>query len=192
MNLEYNLNMRFNQSQLKTKRITIKDKIFLVHENENTQHNIVKKQNINIFMDASIMSLGRIASIIANIINNKYDVDISGHNKHTYRIILFNCDKYILTGNKSATKTYYKYTGYAGGLKEIKFDTLYDKNPRTAFEQVISRMLNKNRTRQTRLNNISYFPGEAPANIKANNNPIQTTVDRIINEWLSKRSQNAN
>lgn len=180
--------MKSADSKLRVKKININDKMILIHENEPTKH-IVKKHHGVVFFDLSKMSIGRIASEIANVVSNKYDYDYSFHHKHTYKIVLFNCNNFILTGNKLTDREYLKYTGYPGGQRSINPIDLYNKNPRTYFEKVLGRMLNKNKSRQDILNKIQYFPGEVDAKtllMKDDNFIIQKTVDAKMNAYLNK------
>lgn len=180
--------MKSSQSRLKKKHISVDEQKYLVRENEITSHLKNRETNHIVCFNIASMPLGRIASLVANVLNNKYDINRSSHEKFRYKIVLYNCDQFILTGNKMSDKVYTKYTGYPGGQRQMKFVDIFNKNIRTAFELVIKRMLNENRSRQSTLNNISYIDGELSENLQKNQNVIQTTVNKIIAEWQSKRS----
>jgi large subunit ribosomal protein L13 len=59
------------------------------------------------------------AVIIANILRGKHKPTFTPHVDCGDHVVVINADKVRLTGNKLKSKTYYKHTGYAGGLKEV-------------------------------------------------------------------------
>ena len=56
--------------------------------------------------------------------------------------IVVNVDKVAFTGNKRDEKTYYKHTGYAGGIKAITADKVLDgRFPERVLEKAVERMI---------------------------------------------------
>ena len=96
-------------------------------------------------VDASGLTLGRLASEVAKILRGK--------NKPTYTpfadtgdfVIVINASKLVLTGNKLDQKFYRYHTGYMGGMKETSYRKLMDTKPEKAFELAIKGMLPKMR-----------------------------------------------
>jgi large subunit ribosomal protein L13 len=60
-------------------------------------------------------------------------------------IIVTNCDKVVLTGNKMEQKVYDTYSGYPGGRKEELAKDLLKRRPEVVIERAIKGMLPKNR-----------------------------------------------
>jgi len=57
-------------------------------------------------------------------------------------IIVINCEKVVLTGNKRTQKTYYWHTGYPGGIKERKADKILDgRFPDRVIRKAVERMI---------------------------------------------------
>ena len=56
-------------------------------------------------------------------------------------VIIINCGKAVLTGNKAQKKFYRWHTGWLGGLKEIKYADLMDTNPEKAMMLAVKGML---------------------------------------------------
>jgi large subunit ribosomal protein L13 len=57
-------------------------------------------------------------------------------------VIIINCEKIRLTGNKRTQKTYYWHTGYPGGIKERKADKILDgRFPDRVIKKAIERMI---------------------------------------------------
>jgi len=56
-------------------------------------------------------------------------------------------------------KTYYRHTGYLGGLKEISMEKLLTKKPTKTLELAIRGMLPKNKLRKSMVSRLKLFSG---------------------------------
>ena len=70
-------------------------------------------------IDADGLVVGRVATIIANILRGKHKPSYTPHVDCGDNVIVINADKVRFTGRKLGQKVYYKHTGYAGGIKSI-------------------------------------------------------------------------
>lgn len=110
-------------------------------------------------IDAEGKTLGRIASDIA--------VRLMGKDKPTYtahvvcgdKVIVTNCAKIKVTGNKMTDKMYYSHSGYPGGLKEINLKDLMVKDPTAAVRHAVKGMLPKNKLQAEMLKNLKLYAG---------------------------------
>ena len=59
-------------------------------------------------------------------------------------VIVINCAKAVLTGNKLENKYYRWHTGYIGGLKEVQYSKLMSEKPEKAMQLAIEGMLPNN------------------------------------------------
>ena len=59
-------------------------------------------------------------------------------------VIIINADKIKVTGTKAATKTYYRHSGFPGGLKQETFTEAMTKHPERVIEHAVKGMLPKN------------------------------------------------
>ena len=75
-------------------------------------------------------------------------------------VVVTNCDKFKVTGNKLTGKIYYRHTGYLGGLREISLEDLLEKKPTRALELAVSGMLPKNKLRKHMLERLKLFTGD--------------------------------
>lgn len=69
-------------------------------------------------------------------------------------VIIINCGKAVLTGNKLQNKKWYRHTGWIGGLKEVGYDNLMANRPEKAMELAVYGMIPNNtigRAARTRL-----------------------------------------
>ncbi|MBQ9300013.1 MAG: 50S ribosomal protein L13 [Clostridia bacterium] len=94
-------------------------------------------------VDADGMVLGRLATQVANILRGKTKPIYTPHVDTGDYVIIINADKAILTGKKLDQKIYYHHSGYAGGLKEIKYRNLMAEKPEFAVRHAIVGMLPK-------------------------------------------------
>ena len=92
-------------------------------------------------IDAAGKSLGRIAVQAANLLRGKHKPIFVPHVDCGDHVIVLNCDKAVLTGNKLTQKYRYRYTGYVGNLKSIRYDELMEKNPEKAMFYAVKGMV---------------------------------------------------
>ena len=96
-------------------------------------------------LDAEGKVLGRLAVEAARILRGKHKPIFTPHVDTGDFVIVINADKIVLTGNKLAQKKYRRHSGYPGGLKEVKYETLMKTRPELAVEKAIKGMLPHNR-----------------------------------------------
>ena len=93
-------------------------------------------------IDADGLVLGRLASIIANRLRGKHKAIYTPHMDCGDHVIVINADKIVLTGNKRRDKTYYRHTGYPGGIKSTTADKiLTGAHPQRVVEKAVERMV---------------------------------------------------
>ena len=95
-------------------------------------------------LDAAGKPLGRTAVIAANLLRGKHKVDFTPNVDCGDNVIIINTDKAILTGNKLDQKSYYRVSGWIGGLKETKARVMMDTRSDYAMELAVKGMLPKN------------------------------------------------
>lgn len=110
-------------------------------------------------VDAEGMTLGRLSTTIATIIRGKNKVDFASHMDNGDYVIVLNCDKFAVTGNKMKDKMYHRHTGYLGGLISTPLDKLLVKKPTRALEAAVSGMLPKNKLRKDMMARLKLFTG---------------------------------
>ena len=95
-------------------------------------------------IDAAGKPLGRTAVIAANLLRGKHKVDFTPNVDCGDYVIIINTDKAVLTGKKLDQKTYYRVSGWIGGLKETKARTMMENRSDYAMELAVKGMLPKN------------------------------------------------
>ena len=92
-------------------------------------------------LDAAGKPLGRVAAEAAKLLRGKHKVTYTPHVDCGDHVIIINCEKAVLTGNKLENKYYHRHTGYIGHLKSVRYDTLMEKNPTKAMELAVKGMI---------------------------------------------------
>ncbi|HPS20691.1 MAG TPA: 50S ribosomal protein L13 [Candidatus Omnitrophota bacterium] len=94
-------------------------------------------------VDVKDMVVGRASCQIAKYLMGKNDPSYVHHVDSGAGVIVLNCDKIRITGNKANSKMYKFYSGYPDGLKEINFKDMMKKNPKYIIEHAVKGMLPK-------------------------------------------------
>jgi large subunit ribosomal protein L13 len=94
-------------------------------------------------VDAEGKTLGRLATEIASRLRGKHKPEFTPHADTGDYIIVVNCEKIVVTGNKAKGKIYYSHTGYIGGIKSISFEQLIEKAPERVIQSAVKGMLPK-------------------------------------------------
>ena len=70
-------------------------------------------------VDATDMTLGRLASEVAKVLRGKNKPIFTPHMDTGDYVIIVNAEKVKVTGKKMDQKVYYHHSGFVGGMKEI-------------------------------------------------------------------------
>ncbi len=112
-------------------------------------------------VDAEGQVLGRLASRIATVLTGKDKptyapfVDVGDH------VIVLNAAKVVLTGRKEEDKTYYRHSGYPGGIRGFKAAQVRSKHPERLIEAAVRGMLPKNRLGRAQYKKLKVYRGGA-------------------------------
>lgn len=105
-------------------------------------------------LDAAGKPLGRVAAQAAVLLRGKHKPEYTPHVDCGDHVIIINCSKAILTGNKLQQKVWYRHSGWPGGLKAVKYSTLMSTRPEKAMQLAVNGMIPNNtigRAARTRL-----------------------------------------
>lgn len=109
-------------------------------------------------IDASDISLGRTASVVAGMLRGKHKSNFTPHVDCGDNVVVINADKIKLTGDKWSQKKYISHSGYPGGQKIITADKLHKKNNIKLVENAVKGMLPKNKLGAELFRNLKVFP----------------------------------
>jgi large subunit ribosomal protein L13 len=74
-------------------------------------------------------------------------------------VIVVNAKDVVLTGNKLQQKFYYRHSGYPGGIKKVRYDSLLRQKPELVFQLAVKRMLPANRLGRAMLKKLKVYAG---------------------------------
>ena len=94
-------------------------------------------------VDATDKVLGRLAAEIARRLRGKHKPEFTPHVDTGDFIVVVNAAQLRVTGNKAEDKTYYRHSGYPGGITETNFDKMQSRFPGRALEKAVKGMLPK-------------------------------------------------
>lgn len=123
---------------------------------------VAKLENVKrdwYLVDAQDLVLGRLASVVANVLRGKNKAVFSPSVDTGDFVIVVNAEKIALTGRKLADKTYYSHTGFPGGLKEITAGKLLEKKPEDVIKKAVKGMLPKNKLSRHMLKKLKIYAG---------------------------------
>ncbi len=94
-------------------------------------------------VDATNMTLGRLASEVAKVLRGKNKAIFTPHIDTGDYVIVVNADKVKVTGKKLDQKVYYHHSDYVGGMKETTLREMMAKKPEKVVELAVKGMLPK-------------------------------------------------
>lgn len=108
-------------------------------------------------IDATGMTLGRLATQIATVLKGKHKPIYSPHMDTGDFVIVVNAHKVRVTGRKLDQKFYYRHSGYPGGLKEISLRDQLDRHPDRVIRFAVRGMLPKNRLGRQMIKKLKVY-----------------------------------
>lgn len=136
----------------------------------------LKKEDVKrdwYIIDAKGKNLGRLASVIANVLRGKHkpyfqpDVDCGDY------VIVLNADKFTVTGKKLTDKEYKFHTNTPGGLKVRSLEWMIQNRPTRALELAVERMLPKNKLQKRYMKRLKLYTGETHEHQAQNPKPLE-------------------
>ncbi len=94
-------------------------------------------------VDASGMTLGRLASEVASVLRGKNKPIFTPHMDTGDYVIVINAEKVAVTGKKLDKKIYYRHSDYVGGMKQTTLREKLNKKPEEVIELAVKGMLPK-------------------------------------------------
>jgi large subunit ribosomal protein L13 len=94
-------------------------------------------------VDAAGLTLGRLATEVALRLRGKHKPSFTPHLDTGDHVIVVNAEKVALSGSKLESKTYYRHSGYPGGLTETTAGEMLETHPERLCEKAIRGMLPK-------------------------------------------------
>ncbi len=110
-------------------------------------------------VDAEDKILGRLATVLAARLRGKHKPSFTPHLDVGDFIVVINADKVRLSGNKWNQKSYYRHSGFPGGLTAILAKTMLQKKPEEMIRLAVKGMLPKNSLGRKQLKKLKVYAG---------------------------------
>ncbi|MCO4812081.1 MAG: 50S ribosomal protein L13 [Gammaproteobacteria bacterium] len=126
-------------------------------------------------VDATNKTLGRLSTEIARRLRGKHKPEYTPHVDTGDYIVVVNCEKVRVTGNKLKDKMYHHHTGYVGNLKSIPLEKLLDEHPERVIEKAVKGMMPRGPLGRQMFSKLRVFAG--PEHTHAAQQPIPLEVN---------------
>jgi len=128
-------------------------------------------------IDADGLVVGRVATIIANILRGKHKPSFTPHVDCGDNIVVINAEKIRFTGRKLADKIYNRHTGYAGGIKGVTAGKVLEgKFPERVLEKAVERMIPRGPLGRQQMRNLRVYSGAEHPHTAQNPEPLDVAA----------------
>ena len=110
-------------------------------------------------VDAEGQTLGRLASEIAQIIRGKKKPFYTPHMDMGDFVVVVNAEKVKVTGNKEKDKSYFRHSGFPGGVTQISLQKVRQDFPGRIITNAVKGMLPHNRLGRQLLTHLKVYSG---------------------------------
>ena len=110
-------------------------------------------------VDATDMTLGRLASEVAKVLRGKNKAIFTPHIDTGDYVIVINAEKIAVTGKKLDQKIYYHHSDYVGGMKETTLREKLAKKPESVIELAVKGMLPKGPLGRSMIKKLHVYAG---------------------------------
>lgn len=116
--------------------------------------NITRKYHL---FDAKSKPLGRLATEIATILRGKNKVDFTPHIDGGDIAVVINSDSLRVSGKKLEDKIYHYFSGYPGGVRDVKLKDKIEADSRKVISEAVYGMLPKNKLRNRMMTRLKIY-----------------------------------
>jgi large subunit ribosomal protein L13 len=111
-------------------------------------------------VDAQGKVLGRLATQIAARLRGKHKPEYTPHIDTGDYVVVLNVEKLRVTGRKTERKTYYRHTGYPGGIRQTNFAKVQATRPERILQHAVKGMLPKGPLGYAMLRKLKVYAGD--------------------------------
>ena len=111
-------------------------------------------------IDAAGKPMGKVAVEAAKLLRGKHKPTFAPHADCGDHVIIINCAKAVLTGNKLEQKKWQRHTGWIGGIKETTAGkVLSGRFPERVVEKAVERMISRNPMGRQQMTKLKVYAG---------------------------------
>ena len=110
-------------------------------------------------IDAEGAILGRLATEVATLLRGKHKPIWAPHVDTGDHVIVVNADKIAVDARKQLQKTYYRHSGYPGGIRSESLEHMLARDPEKVIRLAVRRMLPKGPLGRAQLKKLRVYAG---------------------------------
>lgn len=127
-------------------------------------------------VDTEGKTLGRLATQIADVLRGKRKPDYTPHIDTGDFVVVVNADKIHVTGDKKNSKTYWRHSGYPGGIKSRTLGEMLEKQPEEVIRKAVKGMMPRNKLGRAQLLKLKVYAGPEHNNQAQQPKPMEITT----------------
>ncbi|MDQ5940543.1 MAG: large subunit ribosomal protein [Candidatus Dependentiae bacterium] len=116
-------------------------------------------------IDAEGLTLGRLSTQIATLLRGRHKPQYTAHTDSGDYVIVLNCDKFIVTGNKMLGKEYISYSGWRGGKKVVTLQNKLAAHPTDIIRLAVKGMLPRTSMGRQVIDKLKLYTGDTHPHI---------------------------
>jgi len=133
-------------------------------------------------VDAEGETLGRLATLIADALRGKRKATYTPHVDSGDFVIVVNAEKVAVTGKKLQQKTYYRHSGYPGGLRSRTLAEQLERRPTEVIRKAVKGMLPRNRLGRAQIGKLKVYAGPDHPHEAQKPEPLEIPTRRMRTE----------
>ncbi len=126
-----------------------------------------------LLVDAEGQTLGRLATRIADILRGKHKASFTPNVDNGDYVVVINCEKIQVTGNKLDTKYYHRHSGHPGGLTSTVMREQLKRFPERIITSAVKGMLPKTKLGRAQLLKLKVYVGSQHPHQAQNPQPLE-------------------
>ena len=119
-------------------------------------------------VDADGQTLGRLSTVVADALRGKRKVIYTPNIDTGDFVVIVNAEKIVVTGKKLDEKTYWRHSGYPGGIKGELLKNLLARRPEEVVRRAVKGMMPHNRLGAAQLRKLKIYAGPEHPHVAQN------------------------
>jgi large subunit ribosomal protein L13 len=124
-------------------------------------------------VDATGLTLGRLATQIADALRGKRKPEYTPHVDTGDFVVVVNAEKISVTGDKRAQKRYYRHSGYPGGIRSRTLGEMLERRPEEVIRIAVKGMMPRNRLARKQLTKLKVYAGPDHPHVAQQPTPME-------------------
>jgi len=129
-----------------------------------------------LLVDATGLTLGRLATQIADALRGKRKPEYTPHVDTGDFVVVINAEKISVTGDKRAQKRYYRHSGYPGGIRSRTLQEMLDRRPEEVIRIAVKGMMPRNRLARKQITKLKVYAGPDHPHVAQKPEPMELTT----------------